>query len=165
MKATKTLRRTALGTTAGLLALAGTMVSAGTAHADAPEDLPRASMSEPGVLYQGQYIETGYTRLILQTDGNLVVYRTPVGAPSYAKWIAPRTWGCGQKAIMQGDGNFVVYGAGDRVCWASNTFKSNKFQHASLVVWGYGGVAVNITDGFESGGSSNWNTLNSSDLY
>ncbi|MFD8753704.1 hypothetical protein ACFV0O_22415 [Kitasatospora sp. NPDC059577] len=164
MKVMKAAKNTAVGAAAVTLALAGTMISAGTAHAADPETLPRASMPEPGVLYPGYTIDTGYTRLAFQLDGNLVVYRTPEGAPAYPKWAAPKTWGCGQKAIMQDDGNFVVYGAGNRICWASNTFKSDIYQRASLVVWGLGGLAVNFSGGTESG-DSGWNTLNSSDPY
>ncbi|KJY29713.1 hypothetical protein VR45_29330 [Streptomyces sp. NRRL S-495] len=36
-------------------------------------------------------------------------------------WTAPNSTGCGRWASMQMDGNFVVYGEGSRVCWASGT--------------------------------------------
>lgn len=54
-------------------------------------------------------------RLILQTDGNLVLYR--VGGA--ALW-ATDVFGEDHRAVMQTDGNFVVY-AGSRAVWSSTT--------------------------------------------
>ncbi|WP_316526726.1 hypothetical protein [Kitasatospora brasiliensis] len=163
MKTTKTVRQLAIAIAATTLALTGTVATAGTAQAaiDNESGLPIVSMGEPGILYQGQYIETGYTRLILQTDGNLVIYRTAEGGPSYAKWAAPGTWGCGVKAIMQGDGNFVVYGTNNRFCWASSTFKSSPSKTATLEVYGRGGLGVAMQDS----ASKSFSVIASSDPY
>ncbi|RKT16290.1 D-mannose binding lectin [Streptomyces sp. 1114.5] len=158
MKTTKTLRRMAVGTAAGVLALVGTMVSAGTAQADYSAG---STLNEPGILYQGGYLSYNDTKLILQGDGNLVIYK----GYSYptAVWAAPGTWGCGQKAIMQGDGNFVVYGANNRVCWASNSFKSSSTERASVSLSDHGGVDIVFEDTrFESFGRF---TIRSSDPY
>jgi hypothetical protein len=61
----------------------------------------------------------GRFKLIMQTDGNLVLY---MGAR--ALW-ASNTVGCGGCVSMQGDGNLVVYDSGGQLpghgCWASGT--------------------------------------------
>ncbi|MFJ2867667.1 hypothetical protein [Kitasatospora sp. NPDC087314] len=79
MKATKTMRHTAMAVMAGALTLAGTMAQAGTAQADdasSGDGLPRISMNEGGPFYPGKHLDTGYTTLIFQADGNLVDYKT-----------------------------------------------------------------------------------------
>ncbi|MEU9041836.1 MULTISPECIES: hypothetical protein [unclassified Kitasatospora] len=159
MKATKTLRRAAIGMAAGVMALVGTMASAGTAQAATGYG---ASLSEPGILYQADYLSNGDTRLIMQGDGNLVLYRGYPSAP-YPVWSAPGSLGCGQKTIMQGDGNVVVYGANNRVCWASNTFKDNPNELATLGVADRGGLVVTFVQPPLSGIITA--TLRSSDPY
>ncbi|MEV7941954.1 hypothetical protein AB0O82_38305 [Kitasatospora sp. NPDC088264] len=161
MKTTKTLRHMTLGMAAGMLALVGTVASAGTAQA---YDLPTADMDEPGILYRGGHIEAGDTQLILQNDGNLVLYRAYQEASLVHPVWQANTWGCGYKAIMQGDGNFVVYDANSRLCWSANTFKSSSLQKASLQVSALGGLKVVFVN--PSGGRSiSWATIRSSDLY
>jgi len=68
-------------------------------------------------LETGEWCQTGKTRLIMQHDGNLVVYDED-GRPRWASG----TWGPLRisRAVMQDDGNFVVYdSSGPR--WESNT--------------------------------------------
>lgn len=134
----KTLRNLAIGAAAGMLALGGTMVSTGTAQAATAHG---PTMDEPGVLLPGDYLEADDTRLYLQGDGNFVLYKYAQTNPTPV-WVAPGTLGCGEKAIMQGDGNLVVYGAGDRICWARNTFKTSSLQVATLVVGPKGGLKI-----------------------
>ena len=64
--------------------------------------------------------------LIMQTDGNLVLYQGPCidtrcGSPIWSS----NTQSCGGCVSMQGDGNFVVYGTAGQVagdaCWGSGT--------------------------------------------
>jgi hypothetical protein len=56
-------------------------------------------------------------RLVMQTDGNLVLYRASGGG---ALW-ASNTMGTGaNRAVMQEDGNFVLYNPTSSV-WATNT--------------------------------------------
>ncbi|MGW3078741.1 hypothetical protein [Kitasatospora sp. NPDC001132] len=132
----------AIGIAAGMLALAGTMTSAGTAQAATAYG---STLSEPGVLYPGDYLESGDTRLYMQGDGNFVLYKYATWNPTPV-WVAPRTQGCGQKAIMQGDGNLVVYGAGGYVCWARGTYKTNSQQTAILTVSPLGGLRVDYVN-------------------
>jgi hypothetical protein len=68
--------------------------------------LPGESLSSPN----GQYV------LTLQTDGNLVEYNA-AGTPRWASGTAGKTV---TEAIMQGDGNLVLYD-GSTPVWASNT--------------------------------------------
>lgn len=142
MKVTKTLRRTAVGIAVGMLALAGTMSSAGTAQAATAYG---PTLREPGVLYPGDYLEADDTRLYMQGDGNFVLYKYATSNPTPV-WSADGAKNCGQKAIMQGDGNLVVYGAGNRVCWARNTFKTNSVQTAILTVSPKGGLRVDYAN-------------------
>lgn len=71
------------------------------------------------------------TWLVMQADGNLVLYTTgvPVG-PRHTCW-ASNTVHNGSYASYQSDGNFVVYNSANRPTWASGT------QHD-------GGSTVNI---------------------
>lgn len=57
-------------------------------------------------------------RLVMQGDGNLVLYRTDDGAPLWSSdtWQQP-----GTHAVMQGDGNFVLYTAEEKPLWATHT--------------------------------------------
>ena len=76
-------------------------------------------------LLPGQSIRVGealtssdgrYT-LTLQRDGNLVLYRVSPRAPL---WDSETDGDVATRAILQGDGNFVVY-APDRALWATGT--------------------------------------------
>jgi hypothetical protein len=72
-------------------------------------------------LFQGQYITSadGRFTLILQGDGNLVLYK-PGGRPIWATG----TSGPVTEAVMQQDGNFVLYTPQGAI-WASNTQGNN----------------------------------------
>ncbi|MFJ9841897.1 hypothetical protein ACIRYZ_15770 [Kitasatospora sp. NPDC101155] len=161
MKAKKTMRHMAMTAVAGVLALAGTMATAGTAQADItpPQDAPRVDVNAPMTLLPGQYIDTGSTRLILQDDGNLVTYKTYNGQYTPV-WSAPGSWGCGAKAILQPDGNFVVYGSDSRVCWTSNTMQPNNM--VTLEIWGYGGLKLYFGSPARS---LSWAVIASTDPY
>lgn len=100
---------------------------------------PQAAEAEPGQSYltRGQSLSTGqsistYTQygartwLIMQSDGNLVLYTTgtPGTGPRRACWATNKyDKGLNSYAIYQDDGNFVVYyGFGAYTpLWASNT--------------------------------------------
>ncbi|MFJ8472002.1 hypothetical protein [Kitasatospora sp. NPDC094011] len=161
MKTTKTMRRMAMTAAAGVLALTGTVATAGTAQADTTpaKDAPRVDLNAPFTLYRGQFVDTGSTRLILQDDGNLVTYKTYNGQYTPV-WSAPNTWNCGTKAILQPDGNFVVYGNNDYVCWSSNTKQVN--NGVTLEIWGYGGLTMYFSSPARS---FSWAVIASTDPY
>ncbi|MFD8932809.1 hypothetical protein ACFV0X_48905, partial [Streptomyces mirabilis] len=54
----------------------------------------------------GWWTQSRYTRLVMQTDGNLVMYRKRDGA---AIWSSRTSGHPGAYAIMQTDGNLVIY--------------------------------------------------------
>jgi murein DD-endopeptidase MepM/ murein hydrolase activator NlpD len=62
----------------------------------------------------------GRSSLIMQTDGNLVVYHF-YGSQWLAKWATGTDGVSGARVVMQTDGNLVVYDSQWRPRWASNT--------------------------------------------
>jgi len=90
---------------------------------------PRAAGGDPGtasILPGGSQLSPGEAiwspdrryRLIFQTDGNLVIYRSD-GVPVW--WTG--TVGISPGAArMQGDGNFVVYDSAGRATWHTYTY-------------------------------------------
>jgi hypothetical protein len=90
----------------------------------------QARSRNSGILRQGQVLNRGESidspsgtyRLILQNDGNLVLYPLPNGRP---------VWGSGtegkavEKAVMQEDGNFVLYSYNGKPVWGSGTERTN----------------------------------------
>src|SRR4051812_22941166 len=60
----------------------------------------------------------GRAKLIMQGDGNLVLYRTDNNRPLWATYTPPSS----SRAIMQGDGNFVVYDSGGQPHWDTGTW-------------------------------------------
>ncbi len=99
---------------------------------------PRPDGLAPGdVLTPGQFIRSsnGWVTLILQGDGNLVLYG-PQGAL--------RTWGqAANFAVMQEDGNFVLYGPGGAL-WDSVTYGH---PGAFLLVQDDGNLVIYAGDG------------------
>ena len=71
-------------------------------------------------LYPGDVLRSagGQYELIMQTDGNLVVYDLRNGRSPM--WASDTAGASSTRAVMQGDGNFVVY-TGDQAIWASET--------------------------------------------
>lgn len=70
-------------------------------------------------LYAGQFIRArgAACRLELRPDGDLIAY-----ADSLPYWSAGSNWvGTGGFAVMQGDGNFVVYDAEGGAVWSTRT--------------------------------------------
>jgi hypothetical protein len=75
-------------------------------------------MGDPEAISQGTKLQDGYQlvrggeELYLQPDGNLVVYLMGANGAGPALWSSG-TWGNpGDYALMQGDGNFVIYRQG-----------------------------------------------------
>jgi hypothetical protein len=63
----------------------------------------------------------GCFTLIMQGDGNLVIYRNSNGK---ATWSSKTSRSCTNRACMQGDGNFVAYDCHDRATWSSKTSRN-----------------------------------------
>jgi hypothetical protein len=66
---------------------------------------------------------SGRYQLILQSDGNLVIY--DLGEDNRATWSSRTNGQAVSKAVMQTDGNFVIYGPDANALWATNTSSIN----------------------------------------
>lgn len=103
---------------------------------------PPPQQGGTGALQSGQSIAQpgsvksldGRFNLVLQNDGNLVLYFEGHGA----LW-ATSTSGAGHKLAMQGDGNLVLYDAASKPAWASNT---QNHPGATLAVQNDGNLVV-----------------------
>ncbi|MFI2782378.1 mannose-binding protein [Streptomyces sp. ALB3] len=83
----------------------------------APEpDWSTVTFSAPSVLQVNQAWTTNRIRMVMQTDGNLVVLNEQ-GKPIWASM----TFGENHRAIFQPDGNLVIHNGDDRAIWASRT--------------------------------------------
>jgi Ig-like domain from next to BRCA1 gene len=87
----------------------------------------------------------GRVRLVLQGDGNLVLYRTDDGRPLWASetWRQPVRY-----AIMQPDGNLVAYSTAGQPYWAAGT---QGHPGARLVLQDDGNLVI-----YDAGGSALW---------
>jgi hypothetical protein len=110
-----------------------------------PKSTPKPNWSTetvhaPSVLEVNQAWTTNRIRMVMQTDGNLVVYneqRKPI-------W-ASMTFGANHRAIFQPDGNLVIHNGEDRPIWASQTWGHEGAQlvlraDAKVVIVQNGGV-------------------------
>ncbi|MEU5433860.1 hypothetical protein AB0G73_10850 [Streptomyces sp. NPDC020719] len=132
-----TIDRTSMTSKGGMRALAAAAVliasiataGAGAVPAHARElsmvqsaSVPSCGVPPGDVLTAGSCWRSGLNgqsaaTLIMQLDGNLVVY----DETGRARW-ASNTFGSDNYAIMQQDGNFVVYSSNGTPLWASGTF-------------------------------------------
>jgi hypothetical protein len=87
----------------------------------------------------------GRVNLIMQGDGNLVLYRTMFGKPLWASNTNGRP---ATRAVMQTDGNFVVYSASNVPFWATAT---NGFPGASITLQDDGNLVV-----YDAAGRARW---------
>jgi hypothetical protein len=86
---------------------------------------------------QNQFLRSanGRYRLVMQQDGNLVLYG-PSGRPLWSS----NTVGRGANHLrMQGDGNLVIYNGSNRAVWTSNT---PRHYSAYLIVQNDGNVVI-----------------------
>lgn len=104
----------------GRALLVGVLLLAATAGALVPAPAgaaPPAVLGAAGTLTAGQSLRSpdGATELVMQADGNLVVYRA-----GRARWstgtTAPGSW-----LTLQADGNLVVYDGSGRPRWSTGT--------------------------------------------
>lgn len=73
----------------------------------------------------------GRALLVMQGDGNLVVYEYFNSGGRTALWATGTDGNPGARAVMQGDGNLVVYRKDNRPIWASNT-NGNPGSHLAM---------------------------------
>uniref|UniRef100_UPI003704A717 hypothetical protein n=1 Tax=Streptomyces silvisoli TaxID=3034235 RepID=UPI003704A717 len=79
-------------------------------------------------LQGGWWTQAQYTRLVMQLDGNLVMYRQSDGK---AIWSSRTSGHSGAYASMQSDGNLVVYPTSGSALWATGT-SGHSGAHASM---------------------------------
>jgi hypothetical protein len=119
--------------------------SAGTGAASSPSNAVTPSAPAPpapvvGELSSGAVLSSGQSldsladdySLTMQTDGNLVENDNASGA---SVWASGTSGNPGARAIMQGDGNLVVYSSSGSALWASGTY-ANPGAYLSLPVGG-----------------------------
>jgi hypothetical protein len=103
-------------------------------------------------LPRGWWTQATYTRLVMQTDGNLVLYRNSDGK---ALWASNTSGHPGAYATMQSDGNLVVYKPGGGALWATGT---NGHTGAYALVQNDGNLVVYKPGGGPTTGGALWAT-------
>ncbi|MFF0293827.1 hypothetical protein ACFYS8_22605 [Kitasatospora sp. NPDC004615] len=86
---------------------------------------PTYALLNPGdSLKPGDSVKVGYSTLTMQTDGNLVQYLTADNGKQIQVLWSSKTWGNnGASAVMQADGNFVIYKQdGVSAVWSTGTW-------------------------------------------
>lgn len=123
------IRRTAASTVvlAALLG-AGAGVAAGTFTATAASAATIDSLAAGSTMYGGDVLRSpgGLVYLTMQTDGNLVIYRTTGPSTRVVVWHTNTPGKPGSYVVNQGDGNLVIYkplANNQRVAiWQSGTY-------------------------------------------
>ncbi|MHA7957869.1 hypothetical protein ACX9I7_08935 [Streptomyces sp. L500] len=105
-----------LGGQAGAATLDHTSSTTGATRTSAPTAMSTEIRNAPFVLERDQSVSSDTARLVMQSDGNLVVY----DEFNRARW-ASNTVNSGWRAVFQEDGNFVVYTRSGRAVWNSGT--------------------------------------------
>ncbi len=90
--------------------------------------------------------QDGRSTLVMQGDGNLVLYRSG----GKARWATGTDGKTVSQAIMQGDGNFVMYGPGGVYIWDTAT---DGHPGAWLIIQNDGNVVI-----YDSAGNPLWAT-------
>lgn len=120
------------------LLLALTTLTVGTAPAHAAAGGSQLTAGQ--VLRGGQSILAPGYRLVMQADGNLVMYADG----GRVRWHS-HSWGnAGAWAVMQGDGNLVVYSSSGRPLWHAGTWGN---PGARVTVQSDGNLVVYRADG------------------
>ncbi|MGC0312072.1 hypothetical protein [Kitasatospora acidiphila] len=115
----------------------------------------RDNQLPPGTkLPAGQWVDSanGSTWLLMQADGNLVLYRQRDNA---VLWSSGTYGHPGAYAVMQPDGNLVVYRAGGGALWSSGTYGH---PGASLLAQDDANVVVYAPGGGPTTGGALWST-------
>ena len=109
---------------------------------------PAAALAYPTRLESDQFLGAGDSlespsgghRLSYQVDGNLVIY-----GPAGPEWASNTAGTAPDRAVMQADGNFVVYDAGGNALWSTGTHGN---PGAFAVVLESGNLAIMSADGW-----------------
>lgn len=119
------------------------------------------------VLQEGQQLASGQALysgdnayyVIMQTDGNLVIYRAGGGST----WASNTSGSGATRAVMQTDGNLVLYNTRNQPVWSSNTSGN---PHPYLYVDGsWGGIRMSkVVVSWASNTSNGLNPPNSAPL-
>lgn len=102
---------------------------------------------------QALLARNGRTQLVMQPDGNLVLYRTD---SRRALWASNTYRRPVVRAVMQGDGNFVCYDSSGRPYWASGTWR---YPGSWLILQDDGNLCIYGPDGryrWGTGTPQNW---------
>ncbi len=133
-----TMASTQTNGTAGTASCATAGSSAGTGILKTGQELTAG---------QSLYSPSGQYQLIMQTDGNLVVYQN-----GSAIWnTGTEGTGSGNYLIMQNDGNLVVYTSAGRAVWNSGTEGTGSGNY--LAMQNDGNLVV-----YTSGGTAEWSS-------
>ncbi|CAF1106878.1 unnamed protein product [Didymodactylos carnosus] len=98
--------------------------------------LPAWRIQERDTLRSGQQLErkegltsqNGAYRLVMQDDGNLVLYVSDKDVPANALWTTGTFSKGPHHFIVQRDGNLAIYDGEHRSAWASNTSRQDADQ-------------------------------------
>ncbi|OIJ97810.1 hypothetical protein BIV25_13470 [Streptomyces sp. MUSC 14] len=101
-------------------------------------------------LKAGWWAQAKYTRLAMQPDGNLVLYRKRDGK---AIWSTGTSGHSGAYASMQADGNLVVYSSTGAALWSTHTYGHSG---AYAVMQSDGNVVVYTATGGTGKGGALW---------
>jgi hypothetical protein len=128
----------------GAVWASNTMVYPGAPEWSDPAVRDRLHANEE--LLRGQSLQStnGYFSLVMQDDGNLVLY-----GPRGALWASNTAGIAVRTAIMQADSNFVLYRYDGRAVWHSNTYgrlnpalilqnDGNLVMYSTWAVWATG---------------------------
>lgn len=103
------------------------------------------------ILEAGENITTQNRRLLMQNDGNLVLYRYVDGINEGALWSAKTQQTGATKVVFQNDGNLVIRDADKNAIWSTATHVGDaqtiKLQgDGNLVIYAASGEALWSTD-------------------
>jgi hypothetical protein len=103
-----------------------------------------APTTELSTLFSGQFMKAAGRDiyLVMQNDGNLVLYRSIDFSPHQAAW-STNTYNKGvgpYRCVIQTDGNFVIYDSRNAPLWASNT--DGKGPHCVVLLQNSGDLTL-----------------------
>lgn len=114
--------------------------------------------SQTGAILQS---DDGNHHLIMQNDGNLVLYHSPAGSASNSTWATNTSQGASNTkyiASMQNDGSFVVY-SGQTVLWSSGTYQKGKAPYA-LILQNDGNLVI-----YDASFTNIWNSSSANEHF